>query len=90
MLKGLGYPDADHMIWNPVAVFIRNWGWFAMLLPALWFGISLRFTRKNGYNDLGGGHLAVIICVTATLMIFYMWTAMSAGYPEVRVMNVDM
>ena len=79
MLKVNGYPDAEYMRWNPVAVFIRSWGWLALFLPALWFGISLFFSKKRGDYDLSLCHVWTLILLTGGMMAFYVWTALTAG-----------
>ena len=91
MLKGYGYPNAEHMHWNPVAVFIRNWGWLGLLIPVIWFCIALKTFRARGEYELSLGHIWTMVCATAILILFYVWTAMNAGSPLIiTIQNVDM
>ncbi|WP_338684816.1 hypothetical protein [Haloferula helveola] len=75
MLKVHGYPDAPHYIWNPVSVFIRSWGWWAILIPPIWLGVLL----WRG-ADLDGLRAAIIASIVVVALIaFYWWTAATAG-----------
>lgn len=89
MLKGYGYPDAVDMRWNPVAVLIRNWGWLAFLLPVIWYIVTCRLWRIHGSYDLSVGFASILVAVTVIGVVFYLWTAINAASPIIRVTNVD-
>lgn len=75
MLKFHGYPEADHVIWNPVSVVIRNWGWWAIVIPPLWLGVSLwRGVDRNSMTAAIFAAIGVLV-----LIGFYYWTASTAG-----------
>ena len=79
MLKMHGYPETEDMIWNPAAVFIRSWGWLTLFLPPLWYVLFLYTSRKRGDYELSIGHLWTLILLTIGLVVFYVWTAMTAA-----------
>jgi len=35
ILKVYGYPDAVIMKWNPISVFVRDWGWIGIIVPCV-------------------------------------------------------
>jgi hypothetical protein len=77
MLKFSGYPDADHVIWNPVAEGVRNWGWLAIMIPRIWLGVSIR--RGVDSADMAS---AILASIGVLLFLgFYYWTATTAATP---------
>ena len=40
VLKMSGYPDALAVRWNPLAVFLREHGFWLLLLPVLWVSFA--------------------------------------------------
>jgi hypothetical protein len=79
MLKVHGYPDAENMIWSPTAVFIRNWGWVALIFPVLWYAVFLYSTRNREDCELSIIQLLGLIILTIGILVFYVWIAMTAA-----------
>jgi hypothetical protein len=79
MLKIHGYPEAEDMIWNRYAVFIRSWGWIALFLPGSWYTAFLYTSRNRGDFELSNGHLVTLILLTIALLVFYVWIATTAA-----------
>ena len=79
ILKLHGYPDADDFIWNPVSVFIRNWGWLALFMPIAWLFLAYRTGFSGESRDLSLGSIAILIFATLALLLFYVWTSLTAA-----------
>ncbi len=76
MLKAYGYPDEEIMIWNPVSVFVRSWGWWAILIPPVWLGTSLwRGIDTSSFRPAIIASIGVV-----ALFLFYTWTATTVGH----------
>ena len=53
LMKARGFPDPDQF-WHPFALFVRNWGFFLILIPGAWVAWSIwlednpriHFTRR--------------------------------------------
>ncbi|RYD67125.1 MAG: hypothetical protein EOP84_30750 [Verrucomicrobiaceae bacterium] len=47
VLKFCGYPDELGVRWNPLAVFLREYGVWLLLVPLFWTVFSLRAREVN-------------------------------------------
>lgn len=44
VLKAFGYPE-EHRIWPAFSVFVRNWGFVFLIVPAFWAVTTLWLER---------------------------------------------
>lgn len=40
MMRAAGYPD-ENLVWRPLSLFVRNWGFVLILLPGIWAAGSI-------------------------------------------------
>lgn len=74
-LKANGYPDYPIMRWNPVSVFVRNWGLLGIAVPGCWLVANL----KRGNYPLSVKEIGIGIGIALLLSIFYSWTAANSA-----------
>jgi len=75
VLKTSGYPDALAIHWNPLAVFLREHGFWLLLLPVLWGAFATTAQRLDrGFLSY---HLAYIIglCVAGVTIALFLYAA---------------
>ena len=70
-LKFNGYPHDPMMIWNPFAVFVRDWGLLGLAVPCVWLVATLK--RGGGHFTLKG--IGIGIGIALVLSFFYCWSA---------------
>ena len=50
-MKMNGYPDKNYLIWSDTAIFLRNHGFWLILIPLFWTGFSFKVQNKSQDND---------------------------------------
>ena len=78
-LKIHGYPDSEIMIWNPVSVFIRNWGWVAIIIPAILYLLLYQQASSRGETLEDKPYVILAVLATFLNVLFYAYTGISAA-----------
>ena len=77
LMKARGFPDPDQF-WHPFALFVRGWGFFLILIPALWVGGSLWLERNPRFDFTSRWTIVTGILVFAGLA-WLMFVAVMLG-----------
>jgi hypothetical protein len=71
VLKLCGYPDAFAMRWNPLAVFLREYGPWLLLLPVLWTLFATAAERKDrGILSVKVAHLIGMLFAVVIIALY--------------------
>jgi len=79
ILKVNGYPDIEIMMWNPVSVFIRNWGWIAIFIPGIVYCALYRYASFKAESLEERSYIILALLTTILIILFYSYTIITAA-----------
>ena len=75
MLKVNGYPELEIIMeWNPISVFIRNWGWIAIVIPVVLYFSLYRYADMRGDSLEDRQYVILAVLMTFLIILFYAYT----------------
>jgi len=66
LMKARGYPDSSQY-WHPWALFVRNWGFLLILIPAIWVVGTIWLERNRSLDFSTRGTVVTGMLVFAGL-----------------------
>lgn len=75
VLKAAGYPHDFTVRWNRVAVFLREYGAWLLLLPVLWVSFATQAERLN--RGIFSERIAYLsgLCLSALIIALFLYGA---------------
>ena len=75
VLKFCGYPDGFGVRWNPLAVFLREYGIWLLIAPLFWTLFALKAQKVD--RGILSGRLAMILgmCLAGLVALTFLYAA---------------
>ncbi len=86
LMKARGFPDSSQ-IWHPFALFVREWGFLLILIPAAWVVASI-WIENNSNMDFTKRWTFVTGLLLLVFLAFLMLAAVMLGFGVGNIIQV--